>query len=268
MKGNKKMNLVQPIKSADDLKKMENWLKNYNYMYYTIFMIGIYSGLRISDILNLKVNDVKEKDKITVREKKTGKRKEFPLQDIVIKTIETYLNKRNDKFVYADYEDYLFIGKKGCRMCRSQVYRILNTAAAECDLNIDVGTHTMRKTFAYHMYKQSNDIVLVQRLLNHSSPSITLRYIGIEQEELNKAYKTLDFSKKVKQKPAKQEILNTDEIMNKLNKIENKLNNFRSKLNKLEVNKSVNKTVEFLLNYLNSGGVKYREFAELALQGG
>ena len=53
---------------------------------------------------------------------------------------------------------------------------------------VNVGTHTMRKTFGYHHYKQFNDVALLQKIFNHSSPSITMRYVGIAQEELDYSY--------------------------------------------------------------------------------
>ena len=55
-----------------------------------------------------------------------------------------------------------------------------------------VGTHTLRKTFGYWAYKQGIDITLLMRIFNHSAPSITLRYIGITQEEINNVYVNLN----------------------------------------------------------------------------
>jgi len=55
-----------------------------------------------------------------------------------------------------------------------------------------VGTHTMRKTFGYHAYKKGLDLAVIQKLLNHSSPSITLAYIGITQEDQDNVYMSLN----------------------------------------------------------------------------
>ena len=83
----------------------------------------------------------------------------------------------------------LFIGKKGKRLDRSQVYRFLNEACKATGMDIAIGTHTMRKSFGYHHYKQFNDVVLLQKILNHSSQAITLRYIGITYDEIETSYK-------------------------------------------------------------------------------
>ena len=69
---------------------------------------------------------------------------------------------------------------------RVQAYRILNKAAAEVGL-IEIGTHTLRKTFGYHFYKRYKDVALLQEIFNHSAPSITLRYIGINQDIIDEA---------------------------------------------------------------------------------
>ena len=72
------------------------------------------------------------------------------------------------------------------------MYRFLNEACEKLGISINVGTHTMRKTFGYHHYKQFNDIALLQKILNHSSPSITLRYIGIDQETIDISYNNFE----------------------------------------------------------------------------
>lgn len=70
---------------------------------------------------------------------------------------------------------------------RVQAYRLLNIVAKKIGLE-EIGTHTLRKTFGYWFYKKTKDIVMLQKLFNHSSPSITLAYIGIEQDEIDEAY--------------------------------------------------------------------------------
>lgn len=80
------------------------------------------------------------------------------------------------------------MGQKNSRLPigRVQAYRILNSAAKAVGLS-EIGTHTLRKTFGYHFYQQYKDVALLQELFNHSAPSVTLRYIGINQDALDKA---------------------------------------------------------------------------------
>ena len=82
--------------------------------------------------------------------------------------------------------DYLFPSKKGGHIGRVQAYTLLNDAAKEAGLE-DIGTHTLRKTFGYHFYKRTKDVALLQNIFNHSAPSVTLRYIGINQDIIDAA---------------------------------------------------------------------------------
>ena len=73
-------------------------------------------------------------------------------------------------------------------MDRFGAYYILKTACKAVNLKEKIGTHTMRKTFGYHHYKKFKDIAMLQKIFNHSSPAITLRYIGIEQDQIDESY--------------------------------------------------------------------------------
>lgn len=77
-------------------------------------------------------------------------------------------------------------------MLRQRAYKILNDVARSVGIKEKIGTHTLRKTFGYHAYNKGYDITLIQKLFNHSSPSVTLRYIGITQEQMDDVYLSLD----------------------------------------------------------------------------
>lgn len=175
------MNEVQPIKNKRDIERMKRALKG-NPRDLLLFIIGINSSLRISDILALKVGDVSD-EYITLRERKTNKRKRIrvnsAIQDAVNRLVPTG----------ASADDWLFPSRKGTApISRVQAWRILNAAADRAGLNIELGTHSLRKTFAYHAYKNGTDIALLMRVLNHGSQRETLRYIGIEQEAIDDVY--------------------------------------------------------------------------------
>ena len=185
-------NLVEPIKSKKDIEAVEKFLEMHNKRNRLIFALGINTGLRVSDILGLNVEDVEGKNYVEIREKKTGKYKRFPLNSKLKALIKEYLSvERSKKYSLSETEP-LFIGKKHCRLDRSQVYRFLNDACKQIGITANVGTHTMRKSFGYHFYKQYNDVALLQKILNHSSPAITLRYIGIAQEEIDLSYNNFE----------------------------------------------------------------------------
>lgn len=174
------MKSVQPIRDIEKVQAMKNELLKTGYRNFMLFNIGINTGLRVSDILMLKVSDVKDKRHIMIKEKKTAKNKRF--------LINLNLKIDLDKYIMGMMEDeFLFKSQKGYNqpITRVQAYRILNEAAKKVGLT-EVGTHTMRKTFGYFHYNQFKDIAILQDIFNHSSPSITLRYIGINDDMKDK----------------------------------------------------------------------------------
>lgn len=183
------MNAVQPIRDIDTIHAIQEDLKENNYRNYLIFEIGIYIGIRISDILNIKVKDIRDKEYLKLREIKTNKEKLMPIPGHLRKEISEYIGKQELKD-----NDYLFKSKKKKikPITRVQAYNILRKIAKKYKLE-NIGTHTLRKTFGYHFYKKTNDVALLMTIFNHSDPSITLRYIGIEQDNVNKSLKNFKY---------------------------------------------------------------------------
>lgn len=188
------MNEVGAIKDKRQIDKVKAVLKKNSFRDYLLFVMGVNTGLRISDLLNLTFKDVLDdtgavSDTIKVKEKKTGKTKAFFVNDTVKKALQEYM-----KEVQTEPKCYLFSSRKGDNqpISRIQAYRIINEACAIAKIKGSIGTHTLRKTFGYWAYKQGIDITLLMKIFNHSAPSITLRYIGITQEEINNVYVNLN----------------------------------------------------------------------------
>jgi len=103
--------------------------------------------------------------------------------------INTRLKQEIDKYINnKPNNEYLFLSQKGDNkpISRTQAYRILKKAGEKVGLET-YGTHTLRKTFGYWHYKKNKDVALLQKLFNHSAPSITLEYIGINQDTMDKS---------------------------------------------------------------------------------
>jgi integrase len=183
-------NTVIPVRSRDKIETIKKILSLRDRL---MFIIGINSALRVSDLLTLRVGDVRDPDgklkpEIVLREKKTGKEKRFPINEAIMKELK--------KFLQPDWPDDrpLFKSRKGSNnaITRKQAHEILSKAGKQIGIE-NLGTHSMRKTFGLHAYLQSGgNLGLVQKLLNHSSSGDTLRYIGIEQEQLNAIYLNLN----------------------------------------------------------------------------
>ncbi|MGE6756277.1 site-specific integrase [Rossellomorea sp. NPDC071047] len=172
------MNIVQPIRDKETLIEIKEYLKESSHRNYILFSIGINTGLRISDILNLKVRDV-EGWYITIRTKKRNKPVRIKMPKILKKELREYIEDK-------PRHEYLIRSRKGKNkpITRSMAYKILNQVAREFALE-SIGCHSLRKTYGYMFYKQFKDVAALQEMFNHADPKYTLRYIGINQDNLD-----------------------------------------------------------------------------------
>lgn len=182
---------VQPLRTNEEIQEMKLAIKRGNKgtpkrkeladRDVLVFLIGINTGLRVNDIVRLRVEDVKGKDFFVIKEGKTEKPRRVNISTIR-KEVDEYTKDKNS-------DDYLFQSQKGnSHITTTQVYRILDAAANWLGRD-DIGTHTMRKTFGYHYYKATKDVAMLQEIFNHHAPSITKRYIGIRQDEIDESLK-------------------------------------------------------------------------------
>lgn len=179
------MNEVQPIRTNEKIEEIKNYLIHDSYRDYFLFVMGINTGLRISDLLPLQVKDVRKKTHITIIEKKTKKPKRFLINTTLRHVIEEYIQDLDD-------DAYLFPSQRTNKhIQRVQAYKVLRKVANKAGIQ-EIGTHTLRKTFGYHYYKKTKDIAMLQQIFNHSAPSVTKRYIGITQDEIDQSLE--DFS--------------------------------------------------------------------------
>ncbi len=222
-----KTSIVEPIRSKNDIQRIIKYFNSNNKKKYAVlFSLGVNSGLRISDLLGFKVKDVLNQSSIKLREQKTGKYKFFPLKEELQKMLNDFCKNRN-------LNEWLFVGRHNLKLDRIIVYKTFVHACKELKINANVGTHTMRKTFGYHHYKQFQDIALLQTIFNHYSPVVTKRYIGITQDEVNESYLNLNLE------PPKDNIKNAK---------------MTSRIRARRVESYIN-------NYLKNGGKRHKEFA-------
>lgn len=177
-KGKMGVNFVEPIRDINKLEEMKQVLKERGSRDYFLFVLGINSGLRVSDLLKMKVKDIKN---LEIRLKETKTRKQFSLSLNHIKDeIEEYIFNKGD-------EEYLFKSSRGdYPINRVQAYKILSKAGDYIGLR-NIGCHSMRKSFGYHHYKRNKDVAILMNIYNHSSEDVTLRYLGISGDVINKS---------------------------------------------------------------------------------
>ncbi len=186
------MNRVEPIRDAEIIHAMEERLAALDTprgcRMYLMFECGIYLGLRISDLRQIKVKDVRGRDVFIAREQKTGKLTQLPISDRLKRVFR-------DRLRGLDGEDYILPsrqGREGDRrpaINRKTAYNDIQDIGRAAGVDFAIGCHTLRKTFGYHYYRQTGDIAFLMIWYNHSSAEVTKRYIGIDLDERAKKIK-------------------------------------------------------------------------------
>lgn len=185
---------VQAIKNQSDINAIHRVLTKWgNVREAEAFIIGVNVSLRISDLRNLRFDEM-DGPRVELNEIKTGKYKEITISEPVRKAVERLRAWYKEKYPY-DQPVYLFqaMGNRVKSLdpkpiSSTYLYNKLNEATEAIGLDGNFGTHTMRKTFGYHRYINNMPIKQLQRLLNHGSESTTLSYIGYTQEEDRQSY--------------------------------------------------------------------------------
>lgn len=184
--GGDSVNTVEPIRDKAVVKDIHDYLKSRSIRDALMFAMGVYTGLRISDILKLRVRDVRNKEFISTREIKTRKEKLIPINKYLRGQIDEYIQDKKDfEYIFKSPE------KPNASISRQQAYNILTSAAKQFGIE-SVGCHTLRKTFGYLTYQKTKDAAMLMDIFNHSDIHTTLRYIGVNQDTKNKIYNQID----------------------------------------------------------------------------
>lgn len=149
-------------------------------------VLGINSGLRISDILKLQHEDL-QNDSLNLIEKKTNKKRTIRLNEHVKKAYTVFLTRTEER------TGFIFTSNQSTVLSVQYVNRKLKEMFGA--KNLAVSTHSLRKTFGRQVWSNNNEtdkaLLYLSELFNHSSPAITKRYLGIRQEELDDIYMSL-----------------------------------------------------------------------------
>lgn len=165
-----------------------------------LFLIGINLGIRASDLCGLKYsffmnNDGTFKDSYSFqpkKTKKTGKYVKLYFNQTVKKAIAEYIKA----YPIQDIDEYLFESRKGGAITEKALWKIIVNIVAEAGIEKNVGSHTLRKTFGYHIWHNAKDkekaLVMLMAIFNHSSVATTKKYIGLMDEEIEDVFNSLN----------------------------------------------------------------------------
>lgn len=198
------METVQPFRDRQQIKTMKILLGHQKKRDKLLFVLGLNSGLRISDILNMDVGDVIDKrgrpvKKYELIEQKTRnrimrKKKLIEFSEDIRNAIAEYLAELDA----VERDRPLFSSQKRDKdgnykpITRQHAWAILNRVARQIGIDDRIGCHSMRKSFGYHAYRGGVPLEYLMRIFNHSDKRITLDYIGITQDVINDVYRKMD----------------------------------------------------------------------------
>lgn len=177
-----------PIRKKEDIEILKKYfLEEKKYRDYCLFVIGINTSLRISDILKIHWNEVYDfeyqrfKDHLVLCEQKTGK----------MNCIAINLSCREALTLLMEYKrpdspnEYIFYSGNNTQrhISRNRAWHIIKKAAEDNHLDGNISCHSMRKTFGYHAWKTGGQPALIMDIYNHSNIEITKHYLSIDQDE-------------------------------------------------------------------------------------
>ncbi|PWW39473.1 phage integrase family protein [Idiomarina loihiensis] len=182
---------VQAVKDLDQVKLIGHLLlKTYGQQIADIWNVGLNLALRISDLLSIRFSDI-QGDRLVLRESKTGKVASIKLNDKARTIIERIRSEHPDHtYLFQSYRNRWSINQSPRPLSSRYVNRAISMIGEE--VGLDLGTHSMRKTRGYHLYKNTNDLARVMKMLRHSNEAVTLRYIGITQEDVDRDFVELE----------------------------------------------------------------------------
>ena len=175
---------VDPIRKIKDIKAISK-LTSGNPRDHLLFTMGINNGLRAGDLVKLKVKDVqhlKVGDTLTIKESNTGKENILVINKTVFKALKNYLDT-----IQPVGEAFLFASRKGDSPIQSQaVSKLVKKWASAINLKGNYGAHTLRKTWGYiQRTVHGVGFEIICKRYNHSSPAVTMRYLGIQDKEVH-----------------------------------------------------------------------------------
>jgi integrase len=179
----------------DDFKSLIGKLeRDGEYKFCLLITIGVFTGLRISDLLNLRFSQFENSDILTILEQKTRKTRRIKINSDLKQIVE----RVKGKMEVTDTNQYIFLNKYGTKpidksYVNVKLKMIFKTYNIILDLNIS--SHIFRKTLGNRVLKlnsySSESVILLMELFGHSSPAITKKYLGIREKEIHDVYDSL-----------------------------------------------------------------------------
>ena len=142
-------------------------------------------GLRVSELVNLKVSDLFFKESLIKVTGKGNKERFVPISVLSQEYINNYLNEiRQYHKIKKNFEDTLFLNERGTNLSRNMIFIIINKLKKQSNINKKIGPHTLRHSFATHLIENGADLITIQKMMGHESITTTERYLHVNKKHL------------------------------------------------------------------------------------
>jgi len=191
------MREVEAVKTTGQRQQVEAHLADQGRIYADIWKVGVNTALRISDLLSLTMDNVRalntEQPALNVIEQKTGKHRKIVINQTALNIMQRRLSDNPDH-VWLFQIDAVNRDRRAPPkpINRRSVSRVFEQVGQRVAPKVALGTHSMRKTRGYAMHKAGRSIESIAKVLNHSSPAVTMRYIGLVQQDIDESYTELE----------------------------------------------------------------------------
>ena len=162
---------------------------NFSYRNKAMLELMYATGLRVSELVNLKLQDIDLNQDVVRTFGKGSKERVIPIGDYSKEYLEIYIYEYRGTMLKKVNSEYLFLNNHGNKMTRQGFFKIIKKISKEKGIDKDLSPHTLRHSFASHLLKYGADLRTIQELLGHSDISTTQIYTHISNEELKKNYK-------------------------------------------------------------------------------
>ncbi|MBE6151847.1 MAG: site-specific tyrosine recombinase XerD [Firmicutes bacterium] len=161
---------------------------NYSYRNKAMLELMYATGLRVSELVNLRINDI-DFDNCFVRTMGKGsKERIIPINDYSIYYIKKYILEFRNQMMKTDYHDYIFVNNHGKVMTRQGFFKIIKALAKQKQIQTPLSPHTLRHSFATHLLDYGADLRSIQEMLGHSNLSTTQIYTHVSSQHLKENY--------------------------------------------------------------------------------
>ena len=184
-----KKSLPKVLSEEDVLKLLDIELKDsFDYRNKAMLEVMYASGIRVSELVNLKLQDVDLSDEVIRINGKGSKQRIVPLGEYATLALKEYINNYRSTMLKKYNTDYIFLNNHGNVITRQGFFKIIKEIASKKGINEDISPHTLRHSFASHLLKYGADLRTIQELLGHSDITTTQIYTHISNEQLKKNY--------------------------------------------------------------------------------